>query len=139
MSLKTNSIGSIARRFGVSPHTLRYYEKIGLIPPISKNTSGRRVYSQNDIDRLHFIKRAQRMRFTLKEISSLITLGDGQSKEKPKIRKLVSEKLKDIDESLNDLNMLKKDLSRMLNDCISNDDESCPIIEGIKEPPKLTN
>lgn len=138
MSLKTNSIGSIARRFGVSPHTLRYYEKIGLIPPISKNTSGRRVYSQNDIDRLHFIKRAQRMRFTLKEISSLITLGDGQSKEKPKIRKLVSEKLRDIDESLNDLNMLKKDLSRMLNDCISNDDQSCPIIEGIKEPPKPT-
>ena len=66
MSLTNQSIGIIAEQFDVSAHTLRYYEKIGLLPPISKDRGGRRIYSQRDVDRLHLIKRAQRMHFSLK-------------------------------------------------------------------------
>ena len=134
MSLEKQTIGIVARDFGITPHALRYYEKIGLLPPISKDGGGRRIYDQSDIQRLFFIKRAQRMHFSLKEISALIDLDRAPSMEKPQAQKLVSEKLSEIEESLKDLKILKKDLTKMLSACLSSDDdEDCPIIEGIKE------
>jgi DNA-binding transcriptional MerR regulator len=134
MSLEKQSIGTVAQNFGISTHTLRYYEKIGLLPPISKDKSGRRTYGSRDIERLHFIKRAQRMHFSLKEIGALIDLDRAESIEKPQAQKLVTEKLSDIEDSLKDLKILKKDLTRMLSACISSDDdEDCPIIKGMKE------
>lgn len=140
MSLEKQSIGAVAQSFGISTHTLRYYEKIGLLPPISKDRSGRRTYNQSDVERLHFIKRAQRMHFSLKEVGLLIDVDRTDSDrtksiEKPQAQKLVAEKLSAIDDSLKDLKILKKDLTRMLNACISSeDDEDCPIIMGIRKP-----
>ncbi len=134
MSLTNQSIGRVAEQFNVSPYTLRYYEKIGLLQPVSKDSGGRRVYSQRDIERLHFIKRAQRMHFSLKEIGELISLDKAQLVEKPQVQELVIEKLNDIEESLKDLKLLQNELTAMLSACLSsNEDDQCPIIEGIKE------
>lgn len=128
-----SSIGEVAELLGVSAHTLRYYEKIGLLAPVSKTTSGRREFSEADIKRLQFIKRAQRMHFSLDEIGELIELDKAPSVDKPHARKLVEEKLSDIEASLSDLLKLKKDLSRMLVACKSSKEaEDCPIIGEIK-------
>ncbi|MEM7359387.1 MAG: heavy metal-responsive transcriptional regulator [Pseudomonadota bacterium] len=136
MSLTPSSIGAVAEKFGVTVHTLRYYEKIGLLAPISKNSAGRRVYSSSDIERLHFIKRAQRMHFSLKEISALLEVERNSSRQKPQAQKLVAEKLGEIEDSLQDLIILKEDLSNMLNACLSSGEgEDCPIIEGIGKGP----
>ena len=130
-----NSIGQVAKQLNVSAHTLRYYEKIGLLAPVGKDTGGRRQYQKRDIERVKFIKRAQRMHFSLDEIRSLIDLDQANVTEKPQAQKLVKEKLGEIEESLKDLKQLKKDLSQMLSACISSSDaEDCPIIEGMKEP-----
>lgn len=132
MSLAKMSIGAVAEQFGISVHTLRYYEKIGLLAPISKDGGGRRVYGSNDIERLHFIKRAQRMHFSLKEIGALIEIERKAAMQKPQAQTLVAEKLAEIEDSLKDLKILKKDLTSMLNACLaSDDDEHCPIIDGI--------
>jgi len=134
MSLDNPTISNVADHFGVSTHTLRYYEKIRLLPPISKDRSGRRIYSNSDIERLHFIKRAQTMKFSLDEIRQLIDLDKHSLQEKPQVRKLVSEKLSDIEQSLTDLKLLKRDLTELLNACVaSSQDEECPIIGGIKK------
>ena len=63
-------ISELSKRIGVSADTLRYYEKIGLLPPVARSTSGRRIYGDKDISRLNFIRRAQRMNFTLKSANS---------------------------------------------------------------------
>ncbi|MBT8115578.1 MAG: MerR family transcriptional regulator [Arenicella sp.] len=129
------SIGEVAKLLDVSQHTLRYYEKIGLLAPIAKNDAGRRQFSAADIERLRFIKRAQRMHFSLDEIRSLIELDRAVSVEKSQARALVREKLSEVENGLKDLRQLKKDLSIMLVACEgSDDDEDCPIIEGIKRP-----
>ncbi len=134
MSLTHNSIGRIAEQFNVTAHTLRYYEKIGLLPPISKNSRGQRIYSQRDIDRLHFIKRAQRMHFSLKEIAELVALERAKVTNKAQAQLLVIEKLTEIEESLKDLKLLKEDLNLLLSDCLSSkSDEACPILQGIKK------
>jgi DNA-binding transcriptional MerR regulator len=129
------SIGNVAEQLGLSAHTLRYYEKIGLLAPVSKTPGGQREYHSADIRRVQFIKRAQRMHFSLDEIRTLIELDRAASVEKPQARALVKEKLKEIEASLKDLKHLKVDLATMLSACLtSGDSEDCPIIEGIKEP-----
>jgi DNA-binding transcriptional MerR regulator len=128
------SIGQAADLLKVSPHTLRYYEKIGLIAPVSKTSGGSRQYQERDIERIKFIKRAQRMHFSLEEIRALIDLDKAAIIEKPQAQRLVKDKLKEIEESLIDLNRLKKDLNQMLSACLSSsENEDCPIIEGLKQ------
>ncbi|MFT5572253.1 MAG: DNA-binding transcriptional MerR regulator [Cryomorphaceae bacterium] len=134
-----SSIGEVAQQLGLSTHTLRYYEKIGLLAPVAKTTGGRREYGSTDIQRVQFIKRAQRMHFSLDEIRTLIELDKADAVEKPQVQRLVKEKLDAIDESLTDLQQLKVDLAQMLSACLSSGEaEDCPIIEGIKQP-KLPN
>ena len=128
-----STIGEVAEQLGVSAHTLRYYEKIQLLAPVAKTPSGQRSYSDADIARVQFIKRAQRMHFSLDEIRALIELDKADLVEKPHAQSLVREKVADIEDSLKDLRRLKKDLSRMLEACeMSDADDDCPIIEGIK-------
>lgn len=128
-----SSIGTVARQLGLSTHTLRYYEKIALLAPVAKTAGGRREYSRADIKRVQFIKRAQRMHFSLDDIRRLIELDNAAAVEKPQAQRLVQEKLGEIEESLNDLKQLKADLSQMLEACLtSGEGENCPIIEGMK-------
>lgn len=130
-----SSIGKVAEQLGLSTHTLRYYEKIGLLAPVAKTSGGRREFSAKDISRIQFIKRAQRMHFSLDEIRTFIELDKARITEKPQAQKLVQEKLGEIDESLKDLKQLKVDLSQMLDACLrSGQEEDCPIIEGIRPP-----
>jgi DNA-binding transcriptional MerR regulator len=129
-----SSIGQVAKQLGLSTHTLRYYEKIGLLAPVAKTSGGRREFGSRDIMRVQFIKRAQRMHFSLDEIRTLIELDKADAVEKPQAQRLVQEKLDAVEESLSDLNQLKVDLLQMLTACLSSvDGEDCPIIEGIKQ------
>ena len=119
---------------GVSVHTLRYYEKIGLLAPIQKTPAGRRRYSDQDVERLRFVKRAKKMQFSLEEIRRLVEMEKAEHVEKTQAQKMVHEKLEDIELRLKDLKLLKKDLSKMLNACLaSGDEQDCPIIEGFKD------
>jgi DNA-binding transcriptional MerR regulator len=133
MSLIAKTIGQVAEEFEISTHTLRYYEKIGLLPRIAKSQSGRREYNDRDLERIRFIKRAQRMHFSLAEIRSLIQLDSAVEVDKPQVQDLVQEKLTEIEASLKDLKQLKLDLDGLLEACKgSTIDQDCPIIVGLK-------
>ena len=108
------SIGEVAKLLDISVHTLRYYEKESLLSRVGKDSGGRRRYEVKDIDRVRFIKRAQRMKFSLSEIRQLIGIETAEFVEKPQAQKLVSEKLQEIEQGLIDLKQLKIDLSSML-------------------------
>ena len=95
-----SSIGEVAKLLGVSTHTLRYYEKIGLLPLVDKSAGGRRNYGDREIERVRFIKRAKRMHFTLEEIRTLIELDKAPITEKPQVQRLVQDKLLEVEEGL---------------------------------------
>ena len=133
MSLNNKTIGQVAAELEISTHTLRYYEKIGLLTSISKGVSGRRQYDKNNIAQIKFIRRAQRMQFSLEEIRQLLRLDSSAHLPKPEVQSLVKVKLQQIDENLNELVILKNDLTSLLNRCTSSQThEKCPILEGIK-------
>lgn len=127
-------IGKVVADTGVSADTLRYYEKIGLLPPIAKSAGGQRRYDRLALNRLAFIRRAQKLGFSLEEIRQLIALDQSSVLPKPEVRQLVSTKLKDIDELLMDLQTLKGELSNLLDACQnSGNGDKCPILEGLKD------
>ncbi|MFQ5756345.1 MAG: heavy metal-responsive transcriptional regulator [Acidiferrobacterales bacterium] len=125
-------IGDITRKLGISADTLRYYEKIGLFPRVNRTGSGIRLYSDRDISRLQFIKRAQKMNFTLAEIGQLLKMREGPQMARADVHELTSKKLDEIEGYLADLKALRKELRLLLNLCASSKD-SCPILENINE------
>jgi len=138
MSSGLKTIGQVAKELGVSTHTLRYYEKINLLPPIPKDISGIRQYDEESINRIRFICRAKRMLFSLDEIKQLFLLDSSIDLPKPEVQTLVKNKLQLIDDNLRDLSALKEDLTQLLSHCKSRqENDKCPILEGIKSKEKF--
>jgi len=129
--MKTYHIGKVTEKLGISADTLRYYEKIKLLPPISRTAAGIRQYDERDLSRLRFIKRAQKMRFSLKEIAELLTMREDPQHVRDEIRVLTRNKLTEVEEHLDDLQFLRNELQLLLNLCMASED-GCPIIESIE-------
>lgn len=127
------SIGETARRTGLSADTLRYYEKIGLLPHIARDPGGRRRYDERDLSRLRFIQRAQRCNFSLKEIGQLLKLRSAADASRPQVQRLTEQKLAEIEAQMADLDHLQRELELLLNLCHGSE-TGCPIIEGMEMP-----
>jgi len=123
-------IGEVTEQTGMSADTLRYYEKFGLLSNISRNTSGIRQYKDKDISKLKFIKRAQRMNFSLDEIKNLLSMRDDPQNAKDSVRQLTADKLIHVENQLNELTTLRNELKLLLNLCRGSKD-GCPIIEDM--------
>ena len=123
-------IGELSKRIGMSADTLRYYEKIRLLPPVARNTSGVRVYDDQDVSRLNFIRRAQRMNFTLAEIGKLLEMREDPQNARTDVRALMQKKLQEVEEQLEELNTLRNEMRLLINLCRGAED-GCPIIEDI--------
>jgi len=129
------SIGDVVALLGISADTLRYYEKIGLLPPVQRTASGMRRYLPKDISNLRFIQRAKTMNFSLDEISRLLTMRQDPQNARSEVRQLTYSKLTEIESHLEDLSTLKNELTLLVNLCQSADD-GCPILEDIQNKAK---
>jgi len=127
-------IGEITRRLGLSADTLRYYEKIKLLPPVNRTAAGIRCYGERDISRLKFIRRAQKMNFSLAEIKDLLQMREDPQHARDEVRTLTQKKLAEVENHLSDLETLRKELQLLVNLCQGSTD-GCPIIEGLDEEP----
>jgi DNA-binding transcriptional MerR regulator len=125
-------IGDISKQLGLTADTLRYYEKISLLPKVSRTASGIRVYGDKDISRLKFIQRAQKMNFSLAEIASLLQMREDPQHARSEVRELTHKKLAEIKSHLQDLTTLRDELTLLSNLCAGSE-EGCPIIEGIED------
>lgn len=128
-------ISDVTKELGFSPDTLRYYEKIALLKDISRSAGGMRFYTEKDLLRLRFIRRAKTMNFSLKEITDLLDIRDQPEIACEEVRELTRNKLTEIEERLKSLTTLRNELEILLNLCIASKD-GCPIIKGIDDNPK---
>ncbi len=125
-------IGEATEKLGISADTLRYYEKIKLLPAISRTESGLQIYDDKDLSRLRFIKRAQKMRFSLREIGELLNMREDPQRARDEVRLLKRTKLTEVEEYLDELQFLRNELQLLLNLCTASED-GCPIIECIDQ------
>jgi len=126
------TIAVAARQAGVGIETIRYYQRQGLIEEPVKPLQGYRIYPEQTIARIRFIKRAQELGFTLKEIGNLLQLDAAQCHE---TRDIAADKLQLIEDKIKSLQSIRKTLSELIRHCDSRPQgESCPIIYSISEP-----
>ena len=130
-------IGDVVEHTGLSADTLRYYEKIGLLPKISRSASRLRLYTDKHLSQLRFIQRAQGMDFSLAEIAQLLEMRASPQRARPKVRELTRNKLQQVSQRLADLKTLRNELQLLLNLC-SGDAAGCPIVSGIEHPPQTS-
>ena len=93
-------IGEVIKQTGLTADTLRYYEKIGLVKKISRDASGIRSYSDMDVSQLKFIKSAQNMKFSLREIGELLQMRRDQQHARDNVRQLTADKLEQIENQI---------------------------------------
>jgi DNA-binding transcriptional MerR regulator len=128
--MKSWSIGEFGACVGVSADTLRYYEKIGLLPRPMRDAGGRRRYGADDLARMHFIQRAQAMNFSLAEIRNLLRLRERPLQARTDARRMAAEKLAAVDTRLKSLRLLRNELRLLLNLCAGSKD-GCPILASL--------
>ena len=107
MEEKSLFIGEIAKQTGVNPKTIRYYEGINLLPKPKRERNNYRFYSHDTVTRLNFIKKAQSLGFTLREIKEILALRDRGFKPCTHVRGLLKQKIIDLDQKLAELITLR--------------------------------
>lgn len=131
MKNKALTIGHLAKAAEVNIETIRYYQRVKLITEPHKPTQGYRVYPEETLKRIKFIKRAQQLGFSLKEIEELLQLGEGHCED---VRQLAEIKRTQIDKQINDLKNLRNTLSQLITSCKSDSDNShCAIVDTLSE------
>lgn len=111
-----SKIGDVAKTSGVSIETLRFYEKIGLLERPHRTESGYRIYGDEIIERLSFIKKSQALGFTLDEIRELIEHKRGGENPCKHVRAKVKTRLEEIDEKLKQLTRFRNELRKALGE-----------------------
>lgn len=127
-ALKAHTIGGLARAAGVNVETVRYYQRRGLLPKPGKPAAGHRRYAPETLARLRFIKRAQELGFTLREIAELLKLDGAACGE---ARGLADRKRVDIEARMKDLAAMRRALDRLLRACRTGGRATCPLIESL--------
>lgn len=126
--MKEMTIGALARSAGVNIETVRYYQRRGLLATPRKPLGGVRRYSPAALASLRFIKRAQQLGFTLREIGDLLELGVGACTE---TRALAEIRLADIETRIQDLKAMRRTLKHLIETCRAGRTAKCPIVESL--------
>ena len=125
-------IGELSRRTGVHIETIRYYERIKMLPAPPRTASGRRVYGPAEARVLGFIRRSRELGFTLDEIRALLALsaGDGQD-ACAEVRELASGHLGDVRAKIADLRAMERVLADAVRRCDTGEVPGCPLIDTL--------
>ncbi len=124
--------GQLAKKANVKKETVRYYERRGLIPEPMRTESGYRQYSQDTVSRIKFIKRAQELGFSLKEIEELLSLRVDNHTTCGDFKNIAEIKISEVEEKIHSLNQIKKALKKLVALCSDEGPTSeCPIVEAL--------
>lgn len=123
-------IREAAESVGLSADTLRYYEKIGLVPRPVRGVGGQRGYGEKDLARLRFVTRTRALGFTLEEIRYLLRFRENPARSSKSVRKLAQRKCESLTAQRQALEQMHRELTLLLNLC-SGASGHCPILERL--------
>jgi len=126
-------IGSVAKKIGLTPDTIRFYERNALLAPPSRTAGGFRQYADEDLETLRFIRQTQGLGFTLKEVHELLVLRNTSLQPCGPVRLRLQKKLLQVDEKLRGLQTLQHELQRALRTCkkeLRRKNVRCPLLSG---------
>lgn len=127
----TFSRGKLAKLADIKAETIRYYEKCELIDEPPRSTGGHRIYTEEHLRRLTFIRRCRELGFSISEIRGLLDLANGGEKKCEKVEQATKTHLADVHDKIKDLRKMEKALKEMVKQCESNTASACPVIEAL--------
>jgi DNA-binding transcriptional MerR regulator len=132
MANKALSIGELGRATGTKIETIRYYERIGLLPAAPRTGSGNyRSYSAAHLGRLSFVRRSRDLGFTLDQIRALLDLSDQRERECEAVDAIARAHLADVERKIADLTALRRELNDLIGQCRHGTVAECRIIEAL--------
>ena len=129
-AVQSLSIGKLAASGGVGVETVRFYQRLGLLPQPTRH-DGIRRYGSDDVRRLRFIKQAQAAGFTLEEIKELLDLD--ASEDRSRARELANARVKALDARIAELGRARDALRRLARECGSGSAGPCPILTSFED------
>jgi MerR family transcriptional regulator, mercuric resistance operon regulatory protein len=129
------SIGKLSQQTGVNIETIRYYEKIGVMPAPRRSAGGFRIYGPDHIKRLGFVRRSRQLGFSLDEIRNLLRLVDGHGHTCAEVHALMLSHLAEIRRKLRDLRRLQRAMVEMAARCSGESVPECPIVDALFDAP----
>ena len=132
-SAESLSIGALSARGQVQVETIRYYEKIGVMPAPARSAGRYRLYTVDHVKRLVFIRRARELGFSLEKIRGLLRLVDGHRYTCAEVHALMLEQLTEVRRKIRDLRRLERVMSAMVRQCSQDRIPECPVIDALFE------
>lgn len=128
------TIGSVARKAGVPSSTVRYYEARGLLRPAARLPNGYRIYGEDAVGLLNFVRRAQALGITLREVKRLVQLSGRGQRPCAEVKALARRHLLELELKIRELEQLRHELQRLLRrpSRPSRRNPICPLIENVK-------
>ena len=133
------TIGELSRRTGVHVETIRYYEKVKMLPLPQRTAGGRRLYGPVETRILAFIRRARELGFTPDEVRALLDLGGPEKASCAEVRTLATRHLTDIRAKIADLRKLERLLAETIAKCSGRRVPDCPVIDILDVRPPRYN
>ena len=127
----TYSIGELGRATGTKVETVRYYERIGLLPKPARTGGNYRSYGPAELDRLSFIRRARALGFPIDQVRALLDLSDQRDQDCATVDGLARAHLHDVEAKIADLKALRRELSALIDSCCGGTVADCRIIEAL--------
>jgi len=121
----------LARRTGCNLETIRYYEKIGMMPDPPRTASGYRLYDSGHVSRLRFILRARELGFAIEEIRGLLALVDGGTQTCAEIKERTEQHLADVRAKIADLRRIERVLAVTAAKCTGDEVPDCPVLDAL--------
>jgi len=125
------NIGDAAEASGVSAKMIRHYEDQGLVPKAGRTVAGYRIYRENDVHVLRFVRRARDLGFSMKEIKNLLGLWNNRRRESADVKRLVEGHVKELDRKIAELQAMRRTLTTLSSHCHGDRRPDCPIIDDL--------
>jgi MerR family mercuric resistance operon transcriptional regulator len=134
-SCEVLGIGVLGKRTGVSPETIRYYEREGLLPEAGRSEGGHRRYSEDHLKRLTFIVHSRELGFSQPEVRELLALAADGGRRCDEVRDVASQHLGEVRTKLGALRRMESVLEGLVGACASGQREAhCPLLDALFEP-----
>jgi MerR family copper efflux transcriptional regulator len=126
-----HNIGEASALAGVSAKMIRHYESIGLIPQAARTFAGYRLYSDADVHRLQFIKRARTLGFSIKQIEALLSLWDDRSRASADVKRLAKAHAAELAQRIEEMQAMQRTLETLARRCHGDNRPDCPILDDL--------
>ena len=125
------NIGEAARESGVSAKMIRHYESLGLLPLARRTIAGYRIYEQNDVHVLRFIRRARDLGFSIKDVEQLLALWQNRRRASADVRRVAQAHIRELNQKIAELQGMKRTLEHLVQHCHGDHRPDCPILDDL--------